>query len=125
MENDESLTDSDVLIMGTDGLWDVTGNEEAAEIVQKALDHFPVNDPQRLKYRYISAAQDLVMHSRGKSKENGTWVTSSSKLATIDDISTFVIPLKPYQQEYIKWKEARRLVLQRADSTVTSSTESK
>lgn len=112
--------------MGTDGLWDVTNNEEAAEIVQKALDHFPVNDPQRLKYRYISAAQDLVMHSRGKSKENGAWVTSSSKSATIDDISTFVIPLKPYQQEYIKWKEARRLVTQKAsDSTATSSTESK
>ena len=112
LERDDGLADSDVLIMGTDGLWDVTTNDEAIEIVQKALDHFPVNDSQRFRYRYISAAQDLVMHSRGKSKQNGTWVTSNSKLATIDDISTFVIPLKPYQQEYIKWKEARRLVSQ-------------
>lgn len=105
-----NLSDSDVLIMGTDGLWDVTTNEKAAEIVQKSLDHFPANDPQRFKYRYISAAQDLVMHSRGKSKENGSWRTHNEEPATIDDISTFVIPLKPYQQEYIKWKEARRLV---------------
>lgn len=48
---DEELTDADVLVMGTDGLWDVTTNERAAEVVQKSLDHFPANDAQRYKYR--------------------------------------------------------------------------
>lgn len=48
----EKITESDVLVMGTDGLWDVTSNERAAEIVQKSLDHFPANDLGRLKYRY-------------------------------------------------------------------------
>ncbi|CAL1276770.1 unnamed protein product [Larinioides sclopetarius] len=47
---EEELTDGDVLVMGTDGLWDVTINEKAAEVVQKSLDHFPANDAQRYKY---------------------------------------------------------------------------
>jgi hypothetical protein len=111
LEKEDQLTDSDVLIMGTDGLWDVTSNEKAAETVQKSLDHFPANDVQRFKYRYISAAQDLVMQSRGKSKERGKgWKTADNRTATIDDISVFVIPLKPYRQEFLKWKEARDLV---------------
>ncbi|KAI1278713.1 Protein phosphatase 1H [Halotydeus destructor] len=111
LQNEENLSDSDVIIMGTDGLWDVTSNERACEVVQKALDHFPANDQQRFKYRYISAAQDLIMASRGKCKERGKgWKTSENRVATIDDISVFVIPLKPYQQEFKKWKEARTLV---------------
>jgi protein phosphatase 1H len=48
---EEHIKDSDVLIMGTDGLWDVTSNEKAVEIVQRSLDHFPANDKSRLKYR--------------------------------------------------------------------------
>ncbi|RWS26620.1 Protein phosphatase 1H-like protein [Leptotrombidium deliense] len=111
LTKDDNLTDSDVLIMGTDGLWDITTNEKAVEIVQKSLEHFPANDTQRFKYRYISAAQDLVMHSRGKSKERGKgWRTSDNSAATIDDISVFVIPLKPFRQEYLKWKEAHSIV---------------
>ncbi|KAF8768091.1 Protein phosphatase 1H like protein [Argiope bruennichi] len=96
---EEELTDGDVLIMGTDGLWDVTTNEKAAEVVQKSLDHFPANDAQRYKYRYTSAAQDLVMHARGKLRDRN-WRTADNKYATIDDISVFVIPLRPYKDEY-------------------------
>ncbi|KAG8231551.1 hypothetical protein J437_LFUL008095 [Ladona fulva] len=109
----ESLTDSDVLIMGTDGLWDVTFNEKAVEIVRKSLEHFPadIEPSQRYRHRghvclqiqYTSAAQDLVMHSRGKLTER-SWVTSDNKEATIDDISVFVIPLLPYKESYQKWK---------------------
>lgn len=112
LESDGSLTDSDVIIMGTDGLWDVTSNEKAVQVVQSALDHFPESDGQRFKYRYISAAQDLVMTSRGKQKDQKSknWRTAENKTATIDDISVFVIPLKPYREEYKKWKEARSLV---------------
>ena len=109
LEEDESLTDSDVLIMGTDGLWDVTPNSKAAEIVQKSLEHFPANDTQRFKYRYISAAQDLVMHSRGKLKKENIWQTCDGERCN-DDVSAFVIPVKAYRQEYLKWKEARNLV---------------
>ncbi|XP_023714753.1 protein phosphatase 1H isoform X2 [Cryptotermes secundus] len=101
---EEEIKDSDVLIMGTDGLWDVTSNEKAVEIVQRSLDHFPANDKSRLKYRYTSAAQDLVMHSRGKLYEKN-WKTADGKAATIDDISVFVIPLAPYKEEYTEWKQ--------------------
>lgn len=101
------LTDGDVLVMATDGLWDVTSNERVAQIVAKSLTQFPADQ----KYRYISAAQDLVMASRGKAKEKGRgWKNSDGRPATIDDISVFVIPLKPYREEFLKWKAARDLV---------------
>lgn len=54
--------------------------------------------------RYTSAAQDLVMHSRGKLYEKN-WKTADGKPATIDDISVFVIPLAPYKEEYMEWKQ--------------------
>jgi len=54
--------------------------------------------------RYTSAAQDLVMHSRGKLFEK-KWKTADSKAATVDDISVFVIPLAPYKEEYMEWKQ--------------------
>ena len=120
----EELEDSDVIIMATDGLWDVTSNESAAEVVSKALQHFPADDEQRYKYRYISAAQDLVMASRGKQREKGKgWRTVDNKVATIDDISVFVIPLKPYKEEYRKWKEARVIVSNFSASRLTTSPE--
>lgn len=103
----EELTDGDVLVMGTDGLWDVLANDKAAQIVLKSLDHFPASDTQRFKFRYISAAQDLVMYSRGKLKER-SWRTVDNRAATIDDISVFVIPLRGYQEEHRAWMAATR-----------------
>lgn len=55
-----------MIVMGTDGLFDVTSNDTVASIVFSTIDQFPASDPSRFKYRYISAAQDLVMHARGK-----------------------------------------------------------
>lgn len=57
--------------------------------------------------RYISAAQDLVMYSRGKLKER-SWRTVDNRAATIDDISVFVIPLRGYQEEHHAWMAATR-----------------
>ncbi|KAG1686079.1 Protein phosphatase 1J [Nymphon striatum] len=99
-----NVTHNDVLIMGTDGLWDITSNSKAAEIVKKSLDHFPPSEKSRCQIRYTSAAQDLVMHSRGKLREKN-WKTSDNKLATIDDISVFVIPLLPYKEEFTLFME--------------------
>lgn len=116
---ESKIKDSDVLIMGTDGLWDVTSNEKAVEIVQKSLDHFPANDKSRLKYRYTSAAQDLVMHSRGKLYDKN-WKTTDGKPATIDDISVFVIPLTHYKEEHLEWKqeyEAIRGIYETSETT--------
>ncbi|KAG5830499.1 hypothetical protein ANANG_G00311310 [Anguilla anguilla] len=51
----------DVLVMGTDGLWDVLSNEEVSEAVAGFLANC---DPDDL-HRYTMAAQDLVMRARG------------------------------------------------------------
>ncbi|GAB6029330.1 hypothetical protein CHUAL_005097 [Chamberlinius hualienensis] len=103
------LTPNDVLIIASDGLWDITSNEKAAEIVQKTFEHFSEPSDIQYRYRYASAAQELVMHSRGKLVDRN-WRTASGKQATIDDISVFVVPLLPYQEEYNQWQEARRFI---------------
>ena len=103
----ELIYDTDVLVMGTDGLWDVSSNERVAEVVARCLEQFPGEDTSRQRYRFTSAAQDLVMSSRGKLIERSWRTTPDNKSATIDDISVFVIPLAPYKEEYLRWKQDR------------------
>uniref|UniRef100_A0A8C4XBW8 Protein phosphatase, Mg2+/Mn2+ dependent, 1J n=1 Tax=Erpetoichthys calabaricus TaxID=27687 RepID=A0A8C4XBW8_ERPCA len=78
----------DVLIIGTDGLWDVTTNREVADTITAFLSQQEYNN----SYRYTLAAQELVMKSRGVLKERG-WRLANDKLASGDDITAFVIPL--------------------------------
>ena len=103
----ELIYDTDVLVMGTDGLWDVSSNERVAEVVARCLEQFPGEDTSRQRYRFTSAAQDLVMSSRGKLIERSWRTTPDNKSATIDDISVFVIPLAAYKEEYLRWKQDR------------------
>ncbi len=106
--------------MGTDGLWDVTSNERVAETVQRSLEQFPAEDAARYRYRFTSAAQDLVMSSRGKLNER-SWRTADGKSATIDDISVFVIPLAAYKEEYLHWKLEMESQNPRQDNLVASN----
>jgi hypothetical protein len=55
-------------------------------------------------FRYTSAAQDLVMSSRGK-LTGRIWRLSDGGAATIDDITAFVVPLVAYYREHKKWVE--------------------
>ncbi|TRY98841.1 hypothetical protein DNTS_027856 [Danionella cerebrum] len=64
----------DVMILATDGLWDVLTNQEAAETV------------------YTLAAQDLVMKARGVLNDRG-WRIAGDRPGSLDDISVFIIPL--------------------------------
>jgi len=99
----ETVTADDVLVLATDGLWDVVSNDEVAQIVQRGLSTWD-NESKAGKYRYISLAQDLVMSARGKLRDRN-WKRSDGSPATIDDISVFVIPILPYKEEYLKQKE--------------------
>lgn len=114
----EAIYETDVLVMGTDGLWDVTSNERVAESVQRSLEQFPLEDAARYRYRFTSAAQDLVMCSRGKLNER-SWRTADGKSATIDDISVFVIPLAAYKEEYLRWKQEMESQHQRQEENVS------
>lgn len=96
------MTSDDILVLGTDGLWDVVSNEDVAAVVQRGLTAWD-NESRAGRYRYISLAQDLVMAARGKLKERN-WKRSNGAPATIDDISVLVIPILPYKNEYLSHK---------------------
>ncbi|XP_027007362.2 protein phosphatase 1H-like [Tachysurus fulvidraco] len=78
----------DVLVMATDGLWDVLSNEEVAEYVTSFLANC---DPDDL-HRYTMAAQDVVMRARGVLRDRG-WRITDDRLGSGDDISVYIIPL--------------------------------
>ncbi|KAF6733843.1 Protein phosphatase 1H [Oryzias melastigma] len=84
----------DVLVMGTDGLWDVTTDMDVADAVSTYLACCDPSDPMR----YTLAAQDLLMRSRGVLKERG-WRLSNDKLGSGDDITVFVIPLVGHETD--------------------------
>ncbi|CAH2220824.1 phosphatase 1J [Pelobates cultripes] len=80
---------NDVMVMGTDGLWDVIKDEEVADIVQRV---FASHDNDDQSNRYSLVAKELVLRTRGVLKEN-SWRLASGSQASVDDISVFVIPL--------------------------------
>lgn len=93
--SDMDLSEYDILVMGTDGLWDVTSNEKAAEITNSLFTQFMDE-----KHKYISGAQALVANARGKPYGESSWRTSEGKPATGDDVSVFVIPILPHKVSY-------------------------
>ncbi|XP_037938112.1 protein phosphatase 1H [Teleopsis dalmanni] len=100
---DENNEDGDfgVLIMATDGLWDVSENEAVARTVFQTLSKYPTE-----KHRYTMVAQELVAKARGKINDSGHWRLADSKAAaTVDDISVIVVPVYQYYKEHIEWEK--------------------
>ncbi|EDW82379.1 uncharacterized protein Dwil_GK25159 [Drosophila willistoni] len=98
---DEHNEDGDygVLVMATDGLWDVSENKAVARTVFHTLSKYPTE-----KHRYTMVAQELVARARGKINESGHWRLADSKAAaTVDDISVIVIPVSQYYKDYVEW----------------------
>ncbi|CAL2040610.1 unnamed protein product [Caenorhabditis brenneri] len=87
-----TLSDKDVVIVASDGLWDVLSNEDAGLIVRSTLGSTDSSDSSR----YTQAAQDLIAAARGQQASGNLkrWVMNSGGHASYDDITVFVIPLK-------------------------------
>ncbi|XP_065543433.1 protein phosphatase 1M isoform X2 [Lathamus discolor] len=81
------IKEDDVLIMATDGLWDVLCNKEVAHMVRSFLEENRT-DP----HRFSKLAKCLVCRARGK-KRGHQWMLDDNHEASYDDISVFVIPL--------------------------------
>lgn len=93
--------DYGLLVMATDGLWDVADSENVSQTVFKTLDKYA-----KEKHKYTMIAQELVAKSRGRINESGHWrLTDSKAAATVDDISVLVIPIYQYYKEYNEWEK--------------------
>uniref|UniRef100_A0A8C3T1B9 Protein phosphatase, Mg2+/Mn2+ dependent 1M n=2 Tax=Chelydra serpentina TaxID=8475 RepID=A0A8C3T1B9_CHESE len=82
-----NIKEDDVLVLATDGLWDVLSNEQVAQIIRSFLDENRT-DP----YRFSELARSLVHTARGK-QHGHQWILDGNSSASYDDISVFVIPL--------------------------------
>ena len=82
------LSDSDVLVMGTDGLWDVLSNAEvrAVAAAEDKDDHAPL--------RVDKLARKLVARTRGERAPEMYWEMEDGRLASGDDITAVVVNLK-------------------------------
>ncbi|XP_053948436.1 protein phosphatase 1H isoform X1 [Anastrepha ludens] len=99
-ENNED-GDYGILVMATDGLWDVSENEAVARTVFQTLTKYPTEE-----HRYTMVAQELVARARGKINDSGHWRLADSKAAaTVDDISVIVIPVYQYYKEAAEWEK--------------------
>lgn len=107
LEN-ETFGDEDVLVMATDGLWEKLSNAAVGELVVEKLQQ-QNSEEQR---KYIVAAQSLVDEVRGMLGERG-WRMRTNEVASYDDVSVFVVPLK-------EWAHTLTLILRsRTESSVT------
>lgn len=89
------ISDDSFVIMATDGLWDAVDNKQAVETVVELQGKFEE------KHICSCAATFLVAAARGSNNGRNHWFTKNSDHASVDDISVFVVPLRPYRQEFI------------------------
>ncbi|KAL8212352.1 UNVERIFIED_CONTAM: Protein phosphatase 1M [Gekko kuhli] len=83
----QNIKEDDVLILATDGLWDVLSNEDVAQMIRSFLE-----DNKTDPHRFSELAKCLVWKARGR-KDGYYWTLANNASASYDDISVFVIPL--------------------------------
>lgn len=87
---DRKLTAEDVLVIGSDGLWDRTSNIHIGEVVRAALTSGEVN--KEINNIYCHVAESVVHFSRGTDQRG--WKQPNGREASYDDVTAFVIPLQ-------------------------------
>lgn len=87
----QTYSESDIVIVASDGLWERITNEEAQEIVQETYENSPHDEKI-----YTQMARDLILAARGTFGKKG-WRTKKDQIASGDDITVFVIPLNCHQ----------------------------
>ena len=90
----QELGEEDVLVMATDGMWDVLNNDEVAIEIRKVAEESKQMGPMP-EITYTQLAKQLVQLARGEKKE-GFWEKDDGSLASGDDISVFVIPVENF-----------------------------
>lgn len=117
MSDNNEDGDYGVLVMATDGLWDVANTEAVSRTVFQTLSKYPTE-----KHRYTMVAQELVAKSRGRINDSGHWRLADSKAAsTVDDISVLVIPVSQYFKEYIEWERTCYDNMQNCNGSTTAA----
>ncbi|KAL5276721.1 PPM1J family protein [Megaselia abdita] len=119
---DENNEDGDygVLIMATDGLWDVADPEAVSNTVFKTLDKYPTE-----KHRYTMVAQELVAKSRGRVNSSGHWrLADVEAAATVDDISVICIPVYQYYKQWVEWEKENQEKKRKHEEELQNRTES-
>ncbi|KAK7483686.1 hypothetical protein BaRGS_00025119 [Batillaria attramentaria] len=86
---DRKLTAEDVLVIGSDGLWDRASNKLIGAEVRNALASQDVNREQL--NIYCHAAERVLRFARGTYQQG--WKQPSGREASFDDLTAFVIPL--------------------------------
>ena len=88
------FSQEDVLVMATDGMWDVVTNTEVQRELMAAAESRPdgLNVKIQQEISHTKMAKSLVELARGL-KRDGFWEKEDGSLASGDDISAFVIPL--------------------------------
>lgn len=86
----KSNVEDAVLVMASDGLWDVITTEDVRTTVYNVLNQSRKDDPKR----FNAVAQELVMQARGTPIHgmNG-WTKKDGTAGSFDDITVLVIPL--------------------------------
>ncbi|XP_025106522.1 protein phosphatase 1H-like isoform X2 [Pomacea canaliculata] len=104
---EHQLTEDDVLVMGSDGLWDMTTSEKIGSLVKKTLATRSLSELDDRIYTRVARA--VIQHSRGESVSGG-WLQDCGREASFDDISAFVIPLnETYQVSQLKFQGSQEL----------------
>ena len=89
---EQEMVLEDVLVMATDGLWDVVTNEDVGRELRIAREDAKDVGGYSQDILLTKMAKKLVEVARGE-KKHGFWEKLDGNLASGDDISVFVIPL--------------------------------